>query len=62
KSDDLGTGAKNEKYPDLAFIVKKAEGVKCVRCWNYSVYVGASKSHPQLCEKCLEAIREENSK
>ena len=37
--------------------VAKADGTKCVRCWNYSKAVGADAKHPQLCEKCLDALK-----
>ncbi|MGD0336756.1 MAG: isoleucine--tRNA ligase [Candidatus Omnitrophota bacterium] len=46
-------------YPDVGIEVLKAEGNKCVRCWNYSTEVGKSKTHPSLCENCLKAIGEE---
>jgi len=46
-------------YPDVAIKVTKAEGAKCVRCWNYREFVGKSQVHPLLCERCLEAIGEE---
>jgi len=36
--------------------VGKAEGEKCVRCWNYSRAVGRHSEHPKLCEKCIEAV------
>ncbi|MBI3317015.1 MAG: isoleucine--tRNA ligase [Candidatus Omnitrophica bacterium] len=36
--------------------VEKANGLKCVRCWNYSPAVGKSAEHPGLCGKCLEAL------
>jgi len=36
--------------------VAKAEGAKCVRCWNYSTTVGVNNAHPLICEKCLTAI------
>jgi len=36
--------------------VSKAEGIKCVRCWNYSVSVGNNKDHPLICDRCLSAI------
>jgi isoleucyl-tRNA synthetase len=42
--------------PEIAVEVFKAEGAKCVRCWNYSLQVGANGEHPLLCEKCLKAI------
>lgn len=36
--------------------VRKADGEKCQRCWNYSVTVGSEKEHPALCVKCAEAV------
>ncbi len=41
--------------PDIRIEVGKAEGVKCVRCWNYSI-LGKNKDHPLICDRCLEAI------
>ena len=37
---------------DLIVRVKKAEGGKCLRCWNYSPRVGENKKYPTLCERC----------
>ncbi|MDD5166284.1 MAG: isoleucine--tRNA ligase [Candidatus Omnitrophica bacterium] len=36
--------------------VNKADGTKCVRCWNYSQSVGQNKEHPLICGSCLKAI------
>lgn len=36
--------------------VEKADGTKCVRCWNYSTSVGGNTLHPTLCAKCVEAV------
>ncbi len=36
--------------------VVNADGEKCDRCWNYSIYVGESKEHPLLCERCVSAL------
>jgi isoleucyl-tRNA synthetase len=41
----------------LWIAVDKAEGLKCVRCWNYSKVVGTDTEHPGLCGKCLDAIK-----
>lgn len=43
---------------DFAIEVSKAEGAKCVRCWNYSLSVGKAVEHPLICNRCLKAIRE----
>ncbi|MEO1133448.1 MAG: isoleucine--tRNA ligase, partial [Cyanobacteria bacterium J06639_1] len=40
----------------LSAQVEKADGHKCVRCWNYSTHVGESTEHPDLCERCVSAI------
>ncbi len=37
--------------------IRKAEGDKCERCWNYRPAVGTFKDHPTLCDRCIEAIR-----
>jgi len=38
--------------------VKKAEGSKCERCWNYSIHVGEDKSYPTVCERCSAVLKE----
>ncbi len=38
--------------------VKKAEGVKCGRCWNYSTRVGEDKNNPTVCERCAAVLKE----
>jgi isoleucyl-tRNA synthetase len=56
KKDKLESGSISKSCPEIAFEVKKAEGAKCVRCWNYSGSVGGSDKHPEICHKCLVAI------
>jgi isoleucyl-tRNA synthetase len=38
--------------------VKKADGAKCERCWNYSVHVGEDKLYPTVCERCSAVLKE----
>jgi isoleucyl-tRNA synthetase len=38
--------------------VKKADGAKCERCWNYSTRVGEDKAYPTVCERCSAALKE----
>jgi isoleucyl-tRNA synthetase len=45
----------------LKVFVTKAEGAKCVRCWNYSPSLGRDSGHPALCPKCVEALGNTNS-
>jgi len=37
--------------------IRRAQGNKCERCWNYRPAVGTFKDHPTLCDRCVEAIR-----
>jgi isoleucyl-tRNA synthetase len=41
---------------ELQVVVQRAEGKKCVRCWNYSPRVGEFAEHPELCERCVAAL------
>ncbi len=45
-----------EEGEELKIRVSRAEGRKCERCWNYSLYVGSDKEHPTLCQRCRKAI------
>ncbi len=38
--------------------VKKADGLKCDRCWNYSTHVGEDKNYPTVCERCSAVLKE----
>ena len=38
--------------------VKKAEGAKCERCWNYSTHVGEDRTYPTVCERCSAVLKE----
>ena len=49
---------KSELVPSLEVCVHKAEGAKCVRCWNYSTHVGENTRYPTVCERCSEALAE----
>ena len=38
--------------------VRKADGQKCDRCWNYSTHVGEDKNYPTVCERCSAVLKE----
>jgi isoleucyl-tRNA synthetase len=38
--------------------VRKADGAKCERCWNYSTRVGEDKKYPTVCERCSAVLKE----
>lgn len=50
-----GEGVKGE-VEDLAVEVRKAEGEKCERCWQYKPTVGQSAEHSTLCARCAGII------
>ncbi len=52
-----GLSAVLQKKFGLKVLVTKAEGGKCVRCWNYSSSLGRDPEHVSLCPKCVEAVR-----
>ncbi|MGO9613517.1 MAG: zinc finger domain-containing protein, partial [Dissulfurispiraceae bacterium] len=35
----------------------RASGNKCERCWNWSELVGSFEEHPEVCERCYDAIK-----
>jgi isoleucyl-tRNA synthetase len=49
---------KSELLPGLSVAVQRADGVKCERCWNYSVHVGENADYPTVCERCVKALME----
>lgn len=46
-----------EKADKFDIVVEKADGKKCMRCWNYSLSVGENTEHSLICKRCLEAIK-----
>jgi len=47
----------NELEKGLDFIIEKANGAKCQRCWNYRESVGKDAGHPDICDRCVDAIK-----
>jgi isoleucyl-tRNA synthetase len=37
-------------------VVRKAEGAKCQRCWNYKTSVGEDSAHPTVCDRCASVL------
>lgn len=50
--------AAGEKITGTSIEVHRAAGKKCGRCWNYSTRVGESSRYPDVCERCVEALKE----
>jgi len=36
--------------------VTKTKFLKCARCWRHREYVGKSKTHPDLCDRCEKVV------
>ena len=46
----------DEAVPGLAFVIEKAPGGKCQRCWLYSLELGTDPAHPELCPRCSRVL------
>jgi isoleucyl-tRNA synthetase len=54
----IGAQEKAGEPATLSVEIKRADGRKCDRCWNYSTHVGESAEYPTVCERCLAALAE----
>jgi len=43
--------------PGVATSFSKADRGKCVRCWRFPESIGSHPDHPELCDRCLEAVQ-----
>ena len=48
----------SESIAGLSVSVRRADGAKCERCWNYSTHVGENVVYPTVCERCVKALAE----
>lgn len=55
--DAPASGTKSETIKGLTIAVRRADGKKCERCWNYSTHVGESREFPTACERCLPVVQ-----
>ena len=46
-----------EKIENLKIRVDKADGTKCVRCWNYSLDINNDSEFKDICLRCSDAIK-----
>jgi isoleucyl-tRNA synthetase len=44
--------------PPLSIRVRKAEGVKCERCWRYVAKVRTEPDWAGICDRCVDALAE----
>ncbi|WP_331255432.1 isoleucine--tRNA ligase [Candidatus Bealeia paramacronuclearis] len=45
-----------EEVKGIHVVVSPASGEKCARCWKVLPEVGKSQNHPNLCQRCEEAV------
>ncbi len=48
----------SEEFPKTTIEIKRADGNKCVRCWNYKIDVGLNTEHLSLCGRCVAIVKE----
>mgnify|MGYP001287346318 CR=1 FL=1 len=46
----------SDKVLKIGIEVARADGIKCVRCWMYHPVLGSNANHPELCDRCVDAI------
>ena len=54
---DAEDAVQSEDFENLKISVKPADGEKCERCWMIKESVGKDSEHPQLCARCVEALK-----
>jgi isoleucyl-tRNA synthetase len=47
---------KIEQAKEASATVTKTAYQKCARCWRHREYVGKSKTHPDLCDRCEKVV------
>lgn len=45
-----------EQAAEASATVTRTPYQKCARCWRHREYVGKSKTHPELCDRCEKAV------
>ena len=55
-----GDGYKATEFPGVTISVSACNEPKCARCWIRNRDVGKSEKHPELCPRCLDAIKRGN--
>jgi isoleucyl-tRNA synthetase len=43
--------------PEVKATLRKSSHVGCARCWRYLPSVGQDAAHPDLCDRCAEAVQ-----
>ena len=46
------------KLDTVSVLVEKADGKKCDRCWTISETVGKDETHPEICVRCADVVKQ----
>jgi isoleucyl-tRNA synthetase len=52
------SGVYLEKAAESYINVLRAQGKKCPRCWSYSRDIGGNDAYPEVCPKCVLALKD----
>ncbi len=55
----LDTVLVEDETSGVEVMVVEPEGKKCARCWIWSKTVGENKEYPDICAKCIKAVKGE---
>ena len=56
--ENLKKGVMAGSVPGLKIWVIKSPNPKCVRCWVHDESVGKDPQYPDICKRCIDALRE----
>ena len=48
----------DQEFAHTEIIIVKADGKKCVRCWQFKVDIGEDPQHQALCARCARIVKE----
>ncbi|WP_172369755.1 isoleucine--tRNA ligase [Sporosarcina jiandibaonis] len=57
EGDALSAPENALKLDTVSVLVEKADGEKCDRCWTISETVGEDETHPEVCTRCAEVVK-----
>lgn len=55
-----GDGMDSEYFPGLKIAVERTGNAKCLRCWKQVKSVGSDATHPALCDRCAQVVKDRN--
>jgi isoleucyl-tRNA synthetase len=56
-----GEGFSLEDVPGVKVVPAPADGKKCERCWQVLPEIGSNRDHPDICNRCVDAIADLHS-